>query len=191
MAGPSTGWSGSRTRNTEPCPGELSTSTKPSMRSTMRRVMARPSPVPAPRAALSPPCSNSSKIAPRRSAGMPGPVSSTEKTISSPDPRSTPMQTPPVSVNLTALPARLNRICRRRSRSERTILGTSRATKDAISVPLSWARGARSSTTPWTVLSSSNGSQTRSIRPASIFEKSRISSMRDRKASAEPRSACT
>ena len=58
-------------------------------------------------------------------------------------------------------------------------------------MPLSWARGPSSSATPCTSASISKGSSARSIRPASILEKSRISSISDMKAAAELRKPWT
>ena len=122
------------------------------------------------------PCLNSSNRMGMRASGIPGPVSAIARTIS----RSTQRMvtpTPPRLVNLIALPARLTTIWRTRSASPTTSMGTSSATSMAISIPLSWARGARSSTTPSTTARTSNGSADRSRRPASIREKSRMPSM--------------
>ena len=66
------------------------------MSPTSWREIASPSPAPSKRRACEPsPCSKLSKIAARRSAGTPGPVSITENRAASPSPRSTVTQTPP------------------------------------------------------------------------------------------------
>jgi len=73
-------------------------------------------------------------------SGMPGPVSSMMKAsfgrLSRPPARSMAMRTPPVSVNLTALPARLNRTCLSRP-SSATMSGASCAIDQTISRPFS------------------------------------------------------
>ncbi|GJE69494.1 hypothetical protein CHKEEEPN_1022 [Methylorubrum podarium] len=173
---PSVAGSGSTTRKIEPRPTVERASIVPFMRSTRRRVMASPSPVPS-WLALSSPCSNSSNRIGMRSSGMPGPVSSTVRTSPSPAAaRLTP--TPPAWVNLMALPAKFTRICRTRSASPTREATRSSAMSRAISRPLSCARGASNSTTPSTRAATSKGSAARSRRPASMREKSRMPSTR-------------
>ena len=63
----------------DPPPGLSASVSSPPMRRTSSREIESPSPAPSKRRACEPsPCSKLSKIAPRRSAGTPGPVSITE-----------------------------------------------------------------------------------------------------------------
>ena len=61
-------------------------------------------------------------------------------------PGSTMTATPPASVNLMALPARLSSTWRKRAASPTTCPGSRSSTNDAISIPFACARGASSST---------------------------------------------
>ena len=70
-------------------------------------------------------------------------------------PPSTMTLTPPLSVNLIALPARLSSTWRNRASSPTTHAGSRSSTSEAISSPFAWARGPSSSTT----------SSTSAIRP--------------------------
>ncbi len=137
-------------------------------------------------------CSNSWKMRACCSGAMPMPVSRTSNTISSGrPPASTMTPTPPVSVNLMALPARLSSTWRSRVASPMTRSGSRSSTSEAISRPLAWARGASSSTTSSTSAASENGCGSSSSLPASILEKSRISSISDSSASPEALVALT
>ena len=103
-------------------------------------------------------CSNSWKMRACCSGAMPMPVSRTSNTISSGcAPGSTTTLTPPVSVNLMALPARLSSTWRSRVASPITRSGSRSSTSEAISRPLACARGASSSTTSSTSVASANG----------------------------------
>ena len=131
-------------------------------------------------------CSNSRKMRACCSGAMPMPVSRTWNTISpGAAPGSTMTLTPPASVNLMALPARLSSTWRSRVGSPMTRSGNRSSTSDAISRPLAWARGPNSSTISSTSGSSANGRGSSSSLPASILEKSRTSSISDSSASPE------
>ena len=112
---------------------------------------------------------------------MPIPVSRTSKrTATAPSPdsaRVTRRTTSPLSVNLTALPTRLVRTCRSRPGSPRSALGTSWRMRQSSSSPLAWAASAKDPRTSRTARRRSKSTISRSTRPASIFEKSRMSLM--------------
>ncbi len=176
-----------------PAPGALSTVMRPPMRSTMRCEMASPSPVP-PCRRVAPPsaCSNSWKMRACASGAIPMPVSRTRNvTVSGALPGSTVTETPPVSVNFTALPARFISTWRNRAPSPTTSAGSRSSTKDAISISLAWARGASNSTASSISVASRNGRASRSSLPASILEKSKISPISDSKVSPEVFTALT
>ena len=131
---------GKSTVKVAPAPGTLVTPIRPSISSTSRLEMARPRPVPLCRRAgpLSA-CSNSAKMRSIASGGTPGPVSRTAKRsmISAVPPRAAPgvgcsvSATPPLSVNLMALPIRFIRIWRTRISSPITVFGKSRSRQPA------------------------------------------------------------
>ena len=74
---------GIRTRNVEPTPTVLETSTSPPMAVTMRRQIANPSPVPPNfRVVDWSACEKTSKIVESFSSGIPIPLSSTDRSIS-------------------------------------------------------------------------------------------------------------
>ena len=114
---------------------------------------------------------------------MPSPVSVTaaESAIGPPAASggvaSTVSDTCPASVNLIALPSRLRRIWRSRVTSPTTTRGVPGRMSPTSSRPFSVARAAMSSSAASTHSWRSNGAASRSIRPASIFEKSRMSLM--------------
>ena len=99
-----------------PEPRVLSAQILPPINSTKRFEMARPRPVPPYlRVVETSACEKLSKMAPRRSAGIPMPVSETEKCrMLGAESISTSTLISPRSVNLAALPSRFKRICRRR-----------------------------------------------------------------------------
>ena len=128
-------------RNTAPAAGAAIEDDVAAHARTIRREMARPRPAPPWRrvSAVST-CSNSPKMRSASSGGMPGPLSATAKTMRSAPvtavPRSTEKVTPPASVNLTPLPARLRSTWRSRARSTSTAgrRGPSRGNVDALGV---------------------------------------------------------
>src|SRR5687767_9903614 len=107
------GWrSGRVSVKVEPCPGVLATPMSPPIRRARRRAMARPSPVPpCSRVLLASTCSNSSKIKPSLSVGMPMPVSATAIATEPFAARACSWMLP-WSVNLAALLSRLMTIWR-------------------------------------------------------------------------------
>ena len=112
-------------RNTLPRPGSLSTSMVPPRSSTRRLQIASPSPVPPKRRVVE--ASTWEKGWNRRmrlSAGMPIPLSWTEKCSMSAC-RRTSTWTSPSAVNLTALLTRLARTWRRRVGSDMHVVGQS------------------------------------------------------------------
>ena len=131
------GGAGRRRRRSSRRPGLSRSVSSPPISATSRLEIARPRPVPSKWRACEPsPCSKSSKIEARRSAGTPGPVSVTSKESLLAGERvrqQTP--TPPRAVNLTALPARLVSAWRRRRLSPTTSAGASAAIEAAISRP--------------------------------------------------------
>ena len=90
------------------------------------------------------------------------------------------IETPPCSVNLMALPARLNSTWRSRAASPTTSRRQPLVDEAADFEPFACARGPSSSAASSTKAASANGRAARSMRPASILEKSRISSISDK-----------
>jgi hypothetical protein len=167
-----------------PCPGVLSRLISPPIASTRRFEIASPRPVPPNRRpAPASACSNSSKIRACISGAMPMPVSRMRNAKAPSRAGVTATATPPVCVNLIALPMRLSRTWRTRVASPTKRCAAASSTNAAISMPLAWARGANSSTTSSTSGRNANGLMSRSSRPASILEKSRMSSIRQASAS--------
>ena len=124
-------------------------------------------------------------------AAIPIPVSRTEKRSSAaPSPTSSTLTvstTSPRSVNLIALPSRLMSTWRSRTGSPIRRLGTSGRASASSSRPFWWARSATVLSADSISASSANSMVSRSSRPASIFEKSRMSLMTDSSVSAEAR----
>ncbi len=154
--------------------------------------MARPRPVPPYlRVVDESACENDWKRRPMPSGDRPMPVSRTAK-VSSTRPSAagaalTVSTTSPASVNLTALASRLSRIWRSRVTSPSTARGMSPSNRYAVSRFFSTARVDTRSSADSTQSRRSNGCASMSIRPASIFEKSRMSLMIVSSASPESR----
>ena len=170
----------------EPSPGALSTPTPPCMASARRRTIERPSPVPPKRrVVVLSACTKGWNSRSRCSCVSPMPVSTTRmRSIDGPA-FSRLSRTEPCSVNLSALPSRLNRICCRRSGSPITRSGPAAATKATSRIPLAAACGASVSATPSISSTVDSSMLSRSSRPDSILEKSRMSSMIFKSAEAE------
>ena len=81
----------------------------------------------------------------------------------------------PFSVNLIALPTRLVKIWRSLTGSPRTGVPISDGKTALISSPFALARSANQAITSFTVATTSKGMHSIVSRPASIFERSRIS----------------
>ena len=154
-------------------PGRLVIQIRPPCSSTMRLDSVSPSPVPSLRASR-PPRWKASKIRSWSAASMPIPVSRTITCASPPAISARTSTDPPSGVNLTALLSRFSTTCLSLSSSAQ-ITPTSGATASEIVIP---CRAARSRTIA-SAYSSSSGSDSAlgssSIRPASTFERSRIS----------------
>ena len=99
--------------------------------------------------------------------------------------RRTRTDTPPSSVNFSALATRFTSTCRSRPGSPRTTAGTSGWIAHASSRPLACARSASRSRLSSIVVARSNSMDSSSSWPASIFEKSRMSLMMVSSASPE------
>ena len=173
-----------------PWPGSLSTPISPPMSSARRLLMARPRPVPPNLRVVDVSAwVKDWKSLPRCSAVRPMPVSVTlKRTRAASSPFSTrpaAMTISPFWVNLTALPARLSRICPRRRGSPTRFTGTSGSMRKSSSRPfsstLTVSRLARLSMTS----SRWNSVFSMSSLPASILEKSRMSLMMRSSALAE------
>ena len=180
---------GSVTVNVLPSPSTLSTAIVPSWRSTRSLTMASPKPVPPNRrAASSAACVNGSKMAARRLAGIPMPVSETRiwsQSFPSAVVTSRSIVTLPSAVNLTAFEARLVRICRNRVGSPRTRSGTLSLTTTRRSRPWASARIRRMVRTLAAISEGRKGMVSNGSCPAPRRAKSRRSSMRLRRASAD------
>ena len=115
------------------------------------------------------------------SAGMPIPVSATEKASSQ---RSTASGLPsirtvtePVSVNFSALPTRLVTICRSRRASPTSAAGTPSAVSTMSVRPLDSTRSRSNSAASVSSAAGAKGRWSMSMRPASILDRSSTSSM--------------
>ena len=154
----------------------------PPMSCTSWREMARPKPVPPYlRVVELSSWLKGVNSACKRSEGMPMPESLTSKRS---NPSGEPSRgartrrtTSPRSVNFTALPTRLTSTCFRRSGSPSTRAGTRGSTTSTSSMPFSSARRASRSSASSINCRRSKLVVASSTRPASILEKSRMSSM--------------
>ena len=150
-----------------PRPGSLTTSIRPPISATTRRVIASPSPLPSARRACPvDSCTYSSNRCGTNSGAMPMPLSWTAS-VSSPDSGSpsTNTATPPWSVNLMAFETRL--MSTRASACESRRAGTTSAagwTEKAS--PLSSASGRSSAATARTISATSTSSGSRRSLPA-------------------------
>ncbi|PMQ08393.1 hypothetical protein JaAD80_27185 [Janthinobacterium sp. AD80] len=167
-------------RKSEPLPSSLFTLSSPPIRSTMRRQMARPSPVPPYlRLVLLSPWEKASKMCSCSTAPMPMPVSRTENSSVTLAASSLALRmdstTSPSLVNLTALPTRLIRICSRRSASPISSGGTPGSSTKTGSTPRAQALLASSTPTLPSMRSSWKRRCSSTIWPASILEKSSTS----------------
>src|ERR1022692_2351091 len=122
------------------------------------------------------------------SAGMPIPESLTAKnsratrrgepgSMGSPRAHDTSSETPPRSVNLSALPIRFVSIWRIRGSSLLTISGTPGSTLESSASARERAFGAKSAQTSWTHSRIENGARSMSILPDSILERLSMSAM--------------
>ena len=169
--------------NTEPSPMTLDSRHSPFMARTRRSQIVRPSPVP--------PCfrvvdestwEKASNSEGSLSSGMPHPVSVTlKRTLPGPArPGSMAISTPPVSVNLIALLARLLSTWRSLVGSAFTG-GIRGSTKTARSRPFCVARSAKRLATSSAISARSTSTASSSSLPASTLEKSRMSLMMPRR----------
>ena len=167
-------------RNVLPWPGALSTQIRPPINSTSCVEMVSPRPVPPYLRVVDPSaCVKASKIIRCFSVGMPMPVSRTANCTTASSPTwpcsSTRTTTSPSSVNLMALPIRFTSTCRNRAGSPTSASGTSGAMSFTSSSPFSCARNASALMVDSSESRRLNAMGSRSNRPASIFEKSRMS----------------
>ena len=168
------GASGSLTRNKAPPSAPSPTSMRPPWRSTSSLAMVSPRPVPPKRrVVLSSPLRNRSKIASRNARGTPGPLSSTERTTSSPSTHNPARTCPPSGTNFIAFESRL-------SKTRSSFSGSaSRATSSDVSTESSTSRSLATTSKSETVRRTSSTRSTRdrssSIPPVSSFATSRRS----------------
>ncbi|MNN31324.1 hypothetical protein D3C81_1450110 [compost metagenome] len=115
---------GSMTWNTLPCGTLASAQMRPCIRVTSCLLMVVPRPVPPKRRVVeASACTKGSKMASRRSAAIPMPLSRTSK-CSWPPSRRAARLTPPLAVNLMALSSRLPSTCRMRNSSPCSTAGS-------------------------------------------------------------------
>ena len=183
---------GRRIQKRLPRPSSLSTPIAPPIKRVSSREMVVPRPVPPKRRVVdSSAWRKRSKSCGSLSGGMPIPVSTTSTSKCGPlcsasggrTLRCT--RTSPVGVNFTAFPIRLKRIWRNRSGSPINRGGTFGSTSAMSSSPAEYARIASASETSRTRLRGSKGIRSRTIRCASIFDKSRMSPISAPRISAE------
>ena len=191
-AWPSTTWIGTPARNSGgaytpaacgarienwkrlPPPGPGRHSIRPPIALTRASQIASPSPTPPWSRVLEPSTwKNASKSRSAFAAGMPGPVSVTEKTRSSPCMWASTV-TDPSSVNLMALFTRFTSTCCSRPLSTVTREGSPLSRERMVS-PLPWARWPSVRRVASTSARGSTGRFASAIAPASILEKSRMS----------------
>ena len=179
------------TWNVLPRPGTpaLSTRIVPSIISARRLLIARPRPVPPyRRLVVASTWLNDWNRRSTRPGGIPIPVSRTVRWYRTVSGRSAGSEaavttTSPASVNFTALFSRLSKTWRIRLASPTAVSGVPGSISYATSRPFFVAIGPIRSTTDSMQARRSNGARSSSIRPASIFEKSRMSLMIERSAS--------
>ena len=162
------------TENVEPLPGALTTSMVPPCSSTSRLEMASPRPVPwyFLTRVLSPWTKGWNSRA-MSASSMPGPWSRTQKRTAEPA-SSAPISTAVwSSLNFTALESRFSRIWRSLPRSARTPEDDTARVR--TSIPFRWACGATRDTASVIAPAGASGSTCSSIRPDSIFARSRMS----------------
>ena len=166
--------------NVLPRPTVLSRRNCPPIRLTKCREIVSPSPVPPYlRVVDESTCVKLANIVSCFSIGTPMPVSSTE--IRNPiesascDIRSTRSAIPPHSVNLMAFPTRFNKICLSLVGSPRTREATEVDTLPIRLNPFSSARMEYKSTVSATTVRRSNSVLSSVSKPASIFDRSRMS----------------
>ncbi len=176
-----------------PSPGALSRVIAPPMSDTRRAQMVSPSPVPPySRVVELSACEKASNTRWCFSRGMPMPVSRTDTTRDASSPSAAVMRalrvTSPRWVNLTALERRLSATCRSRPGSPRARRGSVGARSRMSCSPFSCARVATVFAAAVSTSAGENSTASMSRRPASIFEKSRMSLMI---CSSEPAAPCT
>ncbi|OFA05196.1 hypothetical protein JAB9_08720 [Janthinobacterium sp. HH107] len=180
------------TAKLEPCPATDWSTMLPPIISASCLMMARPSPVPPYlREVVLSAWRNGWKTAAAASGAMPMPVSRTSRRIRPAAGQLTSTEISPRSVNLVALLSRLVRIWRRRTGSPRTCCGTSEAMRQVNSMTLRWMPLANSATTSSITWRRSKGMCSSTSLPASILEKSRMSSMMLSRLSPERCTVCT
>ncbi len=163
-----------------PCPGVLSTATLPPWASASRSTSASPSPVPVYwRLRLLSICTKGWKSFARCSAAMPMPVSHTVNVTvcCSTSPVTSSPTRPPLGVNLTALESRLTRICLSR-RSSAWIVSIVLSSVELMLTRCISASCVTMRRLVWQIRPTSIRAISSSSRPASIFERSRISLIR-------------
>ena len=163
-----------------PRPGALCTSISPPSSRASRRQIVSPSPVPPNwRVVEVSAWENGLKARATCSGVMPTPVSSTWKRNIGSWPgassRHTMMRTWPTMVNFTALPTRFSRIWRSRVGSLRIVRGSGISNVTSNASFFSWARGRTNDVTSPTTRHGSHSTDSTVIRPASIFDRSRMS----------------
>ena len=172
--------SGRRTSKTVPLPTSLRTVIPPPMSSAIWRQMVRPSPVPPNRrVVVLSACTKGSNRVERASGDTPMPVSATERVRTlarAGTGASTVRETSPSLVNFRALETRLPISWRTRTGSPRQIPRASSRTSRTRLRPLAEATGSKVSKTSPAISVMSKGMSSRSSRPASIFDTSRMSS---------------
>ena len=169
---------GKRTVNAVPFPGVLDTVIAPPSISQNIRLIAKPSPVPPYLLAVdASACANATKSRPSCSGVIPMPVSSTTRRMSFPSRVARTVMTPP-SVNLLAFDSRLSKICRTRVTSDR-IAPSPSANWSARRFPFFSISGATVAATASIAGRKSKVSRCNSILPASIFERSSTSLIKD------------
>ena len=176
-------------QNIVPLPSRLSTPISPPIISASCFDIVNPKPVPPYfRVVELSAWENLSKSRSRLFWGIPTPVSETLKRMvtwsASSFSRMARIITSPFSVNLMALPARLTIIWRRRPGSPHSSEGTSECIIQRYSSSFSWAFHASTSPISSKVVLKSKSIISRSTFPASIFDRSRISFIIDKRPSA-------
>jgi hypothetical protein len=182
---PSTGSNGKSRLNCEPAPSALLTSIVPPIRSTMRLQIARPSPVPPKRRRVdSSACVNGVNSSASVSGVMPMPLSVTRSVrrggvvgVNSTRTATRPRPCVLAAENLIALPIRLVSTWRSRVGSDHNCSGICGAMNRLMSTHWLAAIGASALHTLSMTSASTTGVRSSAMRPASIFEKSRMSSM--------------
>src|SRR5258705_6311441 len=183
------GRTGSVKVKVEPWPISLCTEIWPPWSSINLRERASPSPVPSAFLSVAPTCRNSSNTASWSPGAMPTPVSVTDTSARSACSRASMSIRPPSGVNLRALDKMFKRTCFT-FRSSPLIIPSRVSMVLPSLIPRRLARSRTRVSAFSMALGRSKSAGSSSMRPASIFDRSRMSLMRERGCRPDSKMSC-